>query len=145
MAEVTPLHDANVADMIRDCMKNRSPHQRRHVIGLFINYVPQEDAHFCVVPKHATYSGQADVCTVLAHQVKALSSLAAIVQFDGYHRRIGKVFSWKAAGFGVIREAGVDYGIYVHISDVLGDTVRDIPEGTHIEYDVVDGPKGPKR
>lgn len=144
MAEVTPLHDATAADTIRTCMKNGSPHLRRQVIGTFINYLVQEDSHFAVVPKHATYSGQEEICTVLAQQVKALSSLAAIMRSDGYHRRIGKVLSWKPAGYGFIRETGVTDDIYVHASDVLDDTVKNIPDGAHIEYDVVDVPKGPK-
>ena len=144
MAEVTPLYDATAAGTICSYMTNRSPHLRREVIGAFINYVLQEDSHFCVVPKHGTYSGQMEICSVLAQQVKALSSLAAIMKSDGYHRRIGKVYSWKHAGFGFIRESGVEDGIYFHISDVLDDSVSSVPEGTHVEYDVVDGQKGPK-
>jgi cold shock CspA family protein/energy-coupling factor transporter ATP-binding protein EcfA2 len=144
MAEVTPLHDANAADTIRNCAKNPAPHLRRQVIGAFINYLLQEDSHFCVVPKHESYQGQEEVRTAMSQQVKALSSLASIMQTEGFHRRIGKVYSWKPAGFGFIKESGFDKDIYIHISDVLDDTLTNIPEGSHVEYEVVEPPRGPK-
>lgn len=142
MAEVTPLHDATALETIRTGMKDWSPYLRRQVIGTFVNYLLHEDSHYCVVPKHSTYGGQEEVRSALTQQVKSLSSLAAIVQFNEYHRRIGIVCSWKNSGFGFIRETGVNDDIYVHINDLIDDTVREIPEGTHIEYDVVDTPKG---
>ncbi len=144
MAEVTPLHDAIAVDIIRTSMTHRSPHMRRQVIGTFINYVLHEDSHFCVVPKHSTYSGQDEIRSSLVQQVKSLTSLSAIMQSDGYHRRIGQVYSWKPDGYGFIRETGVNDDVFIHINNVLDNTVSVIPEGTHVEYDVVDGQKGLK-
>jgi cold shock CspA family protein len=144
MAEVTPLYDTNAVEIIRNGTKNPSPHLRREIIGTFINYVLQEDSHYCVVPKHAMYAGQAEIRSALEQQVKSLSTLAAISQSTRYQRRIGKVISWKPAGFGFIRETGLDKDIYIHINDVLDDTIEDVPEGTHVEYDVVDQVKGLK-
>ena len=144
MAEVTPLHDAAAVETIHMSLKHQSPRTRRQVIGTFINYVLQEDSHFCLVPKHAMYRSQESIRSTLTQQVKSLSSLAAIVQFDGYHRRIGKVFSLKPEGFGFIREAGVNNDIFFHVNDVLDSTVQVLIEGSHIEYDAVDSPKGLK-
>jgi CspA family cold shock protein len=95
---------------------------------------------------HCNFQGEggAPIRTILGQQVKSLTSLTAILQCDAYHRRIGKVYSWKATGFGFISETGFDKDIYIHISDVLDGSVSDIPEGTFVEYDLIEGPKGPK-
>jgi len=144
MSEVTPLHDANAAEVIRNCRETNGPHLRRRKIGTFISYLLSEDSHFCIVPKHATFDGQHIISNILNQQASDLSSIATIFQLNGYRRRIGKVFSWKPGGFGFIRENGIDEDIYIHISDVLDSTVTNIPEGTFVEYDVINVPKGEK-
>lgn len=144
MAEVTPLHDATAVERIRANLLHQSANRRRQVIGTFINYLLEEDSHFCLVPKHPTYSKQEEVSTILVQQVKSLSSLSTIMHSEGYSRRIGKVTAWKTAGYGFARDTGSNDSIYFHISDVLDDTAKRVPEGTYIEYDVIVSNKGLK-
>lgn len=46
-------------------------------------------------------------------------------------------------GFGFIsRESGPD--VFVHFSAIQGNGYRSLDEGQTVEFDVVDGPKGPQ-
>jgi CspA family cold shock protein len=46
-----------------------------------------------------------------------------------------------AKGFGFITsEKGED--VFVHFSAIQGGGFRSLPEGAHVEFDVVNGPKG---
>ena len=144
MAEVTPLHHKDTADNIRENLQKGAPHLKREAIGQFIAYLLEEDSHFCVSPKHAIYADQEEIHSTLGQQVKALSQLAHINQSTIYCRRIGKVISWLPEGYGFARETGVDDDIYFHISESLDDTVKEIPPGSYIEYDLVHHAKGPR-
>ncbi|MCD4813641.1 cold shock domain-containing protein [bacterium] len=56
----------------------------------------------------------------------------------------GKV-KWfnDAKGFGFLeREGGSD--VFVHFSALKGDGFKSLAEGEAVEFDVVDGPKGPQ-
>lgn len=47
-----------------------------------------------------------------------------------------------AKGFGFIeREGGKD--LFVHFSSIQGDGFKSLAEGEQVEFEVVDGPKGP--
>jgi CspA family cold shock protein len=57
-------------------------------------------------------------------------------------RNIGKV-KWfnEAKGYGFITmEGGKD--VFVHFSAIQAEGVRSLPEGTSVEFDLVQGPKG---
>ena len=48
-----------------------------------------------------------------------------------------------AKGYGFIeQDAGGD--IFVHFSAIVGDGYRNLQEGQRVEFDVVEGPKGPQ-
>ncbi len=56
----------------------------------------------------------------------------------------GKV-KWfnDAKGFGFIeREGGPD--VFVHYSSIVGEGYKSLPEGQEVEFELVDGPKGPQ-
>jgi CspA family cold shock protein len=50
-----------------------------------------------------------------------------------------------AKGFGFIapEEEGADRDCFVHYSAIAGDGFRSLSEGDRVEFDLVDGPKGP--
>jgi len=59
-------------------------------------------------------------------------------------RIIGKV-KWfnNAKGYGFIeREGGSD--VFVHYAAISGDGFRSLEEGQEVEFEIVDGPKGPQ-
>lgn len=57
----------------------------------------------------------------------------------------GKV-KWfsNAKGFGFICCDGADKDIFVHYSSISADGYRSLNEGDQVEFELVDGPKGPK-
>ena len=56
----------------------------------------------------------------------------------------GKVKWFNAEkGFGFIeQEAGDD--VFVHFSAIMGDGFKTLDEGQSVEFDIVDGPRGPQ-
>ena len=46
-------------------------------------------------------------------------------------------------GFGFITPEGSDKDCFVHYSAIQGEGFRSLAEGDRVEFDVVDGPKGP--
>ena len=58
---------------------------------------------------------------------------------------VGKV-KWfsNAKGYGFIRTEGNDRDIFVHYSSIKTDGYRSLGEGDDVEFELVDGPKGPK-
>ncbi len=57
----------------------------------------------------------------------------------------GKV-KWfsNAKGFGFIQTEDVEQDIFVHYSAISGDGYRGLDEGDEVEFELVEGPKGPK-
>jgi cold shock protein len=48
-----------------------------------------------------------------------------------------------AKGFGFISPEGQDRDCFVHYSAIQADGFRTLSEGERVEFDLVDGPKGP--
>ncbi len=48
-----------------------------------------------------------------------------------------------AKGFGFIQPEGSERDCFVHYSSIQGDGFKSLAEGDKVEFDLVDGPKGP--
>ena len=48
-----------------------------------------------------------------------------------------------AKGFGFIQPEGEDQDCFVHYSSIQADGFKSLAEGDHVEFDLVQGPKGP--
>ena len=48
-----------------------------------------------------------------------------------------------AKGFGFISPVGEDRDCFVHYSAIEGEGFRSLSEGDEVEFELVDGPKGP--
>ena len=57
----------------------------------------------------------------------------------------GKV-KWfnDAKGFGFIQADGIEKDIFVHHTSIKADGFRSLNEGEDVEFDLTEGPKGPK-
>jgi len=74
----------------------------------------------------------------------AVGSAAILVRQESVMRITGKV-KWfnNAKGYGFIeREGGND--VFVHFSAIQGSGFRTLEEGQAVEFEIVDGPKGPQ-
>ncbi len=47
-------------------------------------------------------------------------------------------------GFGFIQAEGVDRDIFVHYSAIQGDGFKTLAEGQKVQFELVEGPKGPQ-
>jgi cold shock protein len=73
------------------------------------------------------------------------ASFAAILARQASSMRITGKVKWfnNAKGYGFIeREGGND--VFVHFSAIQGSGFRTLEEGQQVEFEIVDGPKGPQ-
>jgi cold shock protein len=47
-------------------------------------------------------------------------------------------------GYGFIQADGTDQDVFVHYSAIQGDGFKTLLEGQKVEFDLIDGPKGPQ-
>ncbi len=47
-------------------------------------------------------------------------------------------------GYGFIQADGTDQDVFVHYSAIQGDGFKTLMEGQKVEFDLIDGPKGPQ-
>lgn len=47
-------------------------------------------------------------------------------------------------GYGFITPSDGSKDVFVHYSNIVGDGYKSLSEGQHVEFDVVDGRKGPE-
>ena len=47
-------------------------------------------------------------------------------------------------GYGFIQVDGVDRDIFVHYSAIQGDGFKTLAEGQRVNFELIDGPKGPQ-
>lgn len=47
-------------------------------------------------------------------------------------------------GFGFITQQGFDRDIFVHYTAIQGDGFKTLAEGQTVEFELIDGPKGPQ-
>lgn len=47
-------------------------------------------------------------------------------------------------GYGFIHAEGSEQDIFVHYTQIQGDGFKTLAEGQHVEFELVDGPKGPQ-
>ena len=47
-------------------------------------------------------------------------------------------------GFGFIQADGTDRDVFVHYSAIAGDGFKTLAEGQKVEFELIDGPKGPQ-
>ena len=85
-----------------------------------------------VVPAYATAGGNAaDLVAILVRQASSMRITGKVKWFN------------NAKGYGFIeREGGND--VFVHFSAIQGSGFRTLEEGQQVEFEIVDGPKGPQ-
>lgn len=49
-----------------------------------------------------------------------------------------------AKGYGFIQQDGYDKDIFVHYTAIKGDGFKTLTEGQKVEYELIEGPKGPQ-
>lgn len=47
-------------------------------------------------------------------------------------------------GYGFIQADGSERDIFVHYTAILGEGFKSLAEGQRVEFDLIDGPKGPQ-
>src|SRR5262249_41735831 len=146
MAEVTPLLDLEAHTAIKAAIQSGTAHGRREAVRVFINYLLDEDAHYCVIPIHEFFSSQDNLRKTLARQAWHLVSATGVFNASRrYGRALGHVTDWKGdRGFGFIRQNDGEQDAYVHISDVINPGGDRLKVGTAVEYDLVPGLVKPK-
>lgn len=49
-----------------------------------------------------------------------------------------------AKGYGFIQQEGSEKDVFVHYTAISGDGFKTLAEGQKVEFDLIDGPKGPQ-
>ena len=49
-----------------------------------------------------------------------------------------------AKGYGFIQQEGSDKDVFVHYTAIQGDGFKTLAEGQKVEFELIDGPKGPQ-
>ncbi len=145
MAMVTPLLEEAVFEDIKANLQDDRPDRLREAVSCFIRYLLTEDLHYCSVPHHELYNTQLAVTQKLAQQLDALKNLPQGFTPGRYARLSGQVVKWdREKGFGFIRQADHGPDAFLHLSATIGYDEDAVPVGALVEYETIDGAKGPK-
>ena len=49
-----------------------------------------------------------------------------------------------AKGYGFIQQEGSDKDVFVHYTAIQGDGFKTLAEGQKVDFELIDGPKGPQ-
>lgn len=49
-----------------------------------------------------------------------------------------------AKGYGFIQQEGSERDVFVHYTAIQGDGFKTLAEGQRVDFDLIDGPKGPQ-
>ena len=87
---------------------------------------------YLVAPTEFTAGGNAaEIVAILVRQASSMRITGKVKWFN------------NAKGYGFIeREGGND--VFVHFSAIQGSGFRTLEEGQQVEFEIVDGPKGPQ-
>ena len=87
---------------------------------------------YLVAPTEFTTGGNAaEIVAILVRQASSMRITGKVKWFN------------NAKGYGFIeREGGND--VFVHFSAIQGSGFRTLEEGQQVEFEIVDGPKGPQ-
>lgn len=143
MAEVTPMYDSESCERIRAFLKDGAAHLRRSAIATFVDYLLQEDKHFCMIPKHEIYKPQETIRTVLGQQSGQISSQSRITLSGRYHRLFGRVTGWRRdKAFGFIKQNSGGDDAFLNIAEILNKDGDVVADGANVEYETVKNEKG---
>jgi cold shock protein len=145
MLEVTPLLEKATHNELAELISIGLPYARRKAIQLFLLYLIDEDARYCVIPDHPQYNDQRKLVERLNQQVTELARPARTSHATRFGRPFGVVTSWfDEHGYGFIAPEGGGRKVFLHICDIMNINTDTVTTGTIIEYEKVDTHKGPK-
>lgn len=90
MADVTPVHERETFEAMRDAISGRGNGGWRGKARLFVDYLLAEDALYSVIPEHAAYDGQRRLRDHLRHVsselVRQMQRPTSTTRHHGRHR-----------------------------------------------------------
>lgn len=139
MAEVTPLLEIDAVTEIKAFLESGLAHDRRRAIKTFIQYLVNEDRHYCIIPVHDYYGTQRRIIATLEQQMVSLMNIAGVTTASRrYGRNCGVIKAWKHdRKFGFIRQSNGDEDAYVHLDEVINPNGDSLKVETTVEYDIV--------
>lgn len=143
MMEVTPIMDQEVYRQIEGLFLVRPPGFRQKALAVFLRHLVSEDSKYCHVPGHDAYRMQTELAQRLIHNASDDGPLYKR-QVDRYGVRSGTVKRFgqdKDYGFIQINEQAGD--AFFHVSKVFERHRKVIAVGSKVEFELVDGEKGP--
>ncbi len=138
MMLTTPLRDQEVHANLTAVGDLSTPLERRQALSRFISYLLDSDESICLVPEHSAYESQRAVRSSLRSLVDTLCGPIALSDSKKFGLHQGRVVSWKdQEGYGFLEVDGIDEGVFVHVTDIRGNTP--LAYGELVECEIVTG------